>query len=454
MQTSAFWFILFIRYLFVTLHPNCIIMVYSQNEFKRLGDRIRMSPDNIEEQDLQMLQELRLSYKDDLSAVFNILVGEASKVDKKSIRTYRIKRIESIISKLLREPGMQLQRMSDVAGCRCIMQSNKQVYSLFERLKKKIVVKNFNDYIDGPKDTGYKSLHLIVKLNESSKKTIEIQLRSVEEHNWATLVEITDLIYHTRLKETGKGHELSEFHRLLSIGTTRLDIEQKKRLIDIAKKYDYFFKISEIFSQNYIEVRDQWNKSKQSFNNFFLVSTGDDGKPEISAYRSFDKAEEQYFIKYNENKANKNIVLTHISNATFEDISMAYSNYFLTYNALFFNCHKVISDLVIDAYQQHKCYSFYKLYKYFWEITLHMLGVHTRDLIELQHKKMVVQSLKKKNQWMRSIQDHIGNIATVFNRTNTELNKCKHHIICAFIRSWIFKKYLHKEIIPYRSKAK
>lgn len=220
------------------------------------------------------------------------------------------------------------------------------------------------------------------------------------------------------------------------------------------KKYDYFFKISEIFSQNYIEVRDQWNKSKQSFNNFFLVSTGDDGKPEISAYRSFDKAEEQYFIKYNENKANKNIVLTHISNATFEDISMAYSNYFLTYNALFFNCHKVISDLVIDAYQQHRCYSFYKLYKFFWEITLHMLGVHTRDLIELQHKKMVVQSLKKKNQWMRSIQDHIGNIATVFNRTNTELNKCKHHIICAFIRSWIFKKYLHKEIIPYRSNAK
>ena len=49
-------------------------MSYSQNEFKRLGDRIRLNPDNIGEQDLQMLQELRLSYKDDLSAVFNIIV--------------------------------------------------------------------------------------------------------------------------------------------------------------------------------------------------------------------------------------------------------------------------------------------------------------------------------------------------------------------------------------------
>ena len=156
--------------------------------------------------------------------------------------------------------------------------------------------------------------------------------------------------------------------------------------------------------------------------------------------------------KYNENKANKNIVLTHISNATFEDISMAYSNYFLTYNALFFNCHQVISDLVVDAYRQHNCYSFYKMYKYFWEITIHMLGVHTRDLIELQHKKLVVQSIKKKSQWMRSIQDHIGNIANVFNKTNKDLNKCKYHFLCSLIRSWIFNKYAHKKIIPYKAK--
>lgn len=426
-------------------------MAYSQNDFKRLGKRIRTSPDDIKEQDLQMSQELRLSYKEDLSDVFYILVNEASKVDRKSIRTYRIKRIESIISKLLREPEMQLQRMSDIAGCRCIMQSDKKVYALFERLKEKLIVKHFNDYISEPKTTGYKSLHLIVKLNENSKKTIEIQLRSIEEHNWATLVEITDLIYHTRLKETGEGHELSEFHKLLSIGTNHLNIEQKKKLINIAKRHKYFFKISEIFAQNYIEVRNQWNKSKQSYNKFFLVSTGDDGKPEISTYRSFDQAEEQYFIKYNENKANKNIVLTHISNATFEDISMAYSNYFLTYNELFFNCYKVISALVINAYQRHNCYSFHKLYSYFWAITIHMLGVHTRDIIELQHKKMVVQSTKKKKQWIHSIQNHIGNIANVFNRTHAELNKCKHNFICALIRSWIFKKYAHKEINPYKS---
>lgn len=427
-------------------------MAYSQNEYRRLGERIRKDPENIKDQDLQMLQELRLSYKDDLSAVFNVMVGEASKIDKKSIRTYRVKRIESIVSKLLREPGMQLQRMSDVAGCRCIMQSDKQVFSLFERLKKKFTIKHFNDYITTPKDTGYKSLHLIVQPSENSKRTIEIQLRSVEAHNWATLVEITDLLYHTKLKETGTGHELSEFHKLLSIGTTRLDVEQKKKLIRIAKKYNYFFRISEIFSKNYMEVRDLWNKSRQSYDNFFLVSTGDDGKPEISTYHSFDKAEKEYFIKYNENKANKNIVLTHISNATFEDISMAYSNYFLTYNALFFNCHQVISDLVVDAYRQHNCYSFYKMYKYFWEITIHMLGVHTRDLIELQHKKLVVQSIKKKSQWMRSIQDHIGNIANVFNKTNKDLNKCKHHFICSLIRTWVFNKYAHKEIIPYKAK--
>ncbi len=428
-------------------------MKYSQNDFRRLGERIRMNPDNISEQDLRMLQDLRLSYKDDLSAVFNVIMKEASKIDKKSIRTYRIKRIESIISKLQREEGMKLQRMSDIAGCRCILQSDKKVYELYEKLNKSLIIIKINDYIANPQSTGYKSLHLIVKPNEKSKRTIEIQLRSIEEHNWATLVEITDLLYHTQLKETGSGHELAEFHKLLSIGTIHLDIQQKKLLINIAKRNNYFFKISEIFSQNYIDVRKQWNISKQYSNKFFLISTGDDGKPDISAYKSFDKAEEGYFMKYNENRANKNIVLTHISNATFEDISMAYSNYFLTYNALFFNCHKVISDLVVDAYKKHNCFSFYRSYRYFWEITIHMIGLNYRDFVELQNNRMVVQSIKKKNQWYQSIKHHMDIVINTFNSTDKKLNKVKGCFMCNVFRSLIFKKYANKKIKPYKSKT-
>ena len=44
---------------------------YSNKEYKRLGDRIRNNPQNISEDDLIILQELRLTYKEPLSIIFN-----------------------------------------------------------------------------------------------------------------------------------------------------------------------------------------------------------------------------------------------------------------------------------------------------------------------------------------------------------------------------------------------
>lgn len=44
---------------------------YSNKEYKRLGDRIRNNPQKISEDDLIILQELRLTYKEPLSIIFN-----------------------------------------------------------------------------------------------------------------------------------------------------------------------------------------------------------------------------------------------------------------------------------------------------------------------------------------------------------------------------------------------
>ena len=51
-------------------------------------------------------------------------------------------------------------------------------------------------------DSGYRSIHLNVRL-KGDKRVVEIQLRALEHHNWATLVEITDLLFRTKLKELG-----------------------------------------------------------------------------------------------------------------------------------------------------------------------------------------------------------------------------------------------------------
>ena len=131
---------------------------FSNNDYKKLGDRIRTNPDNISDEDYAMLQHLRVSYKDPLSTIFNYIEKEAHKVDKNCICTYRIKRIESIISKLLRFRKMIVNRAEDIAGCRCILSNQQQVYDLYNRLLKKKdklpfeIKGKVNDYISHPKN--------------------------------------------------------------------------------------------------------------------------------------------------------------------------------------------------------------------------------------------------------------------------------------------------------------
>ena len=183
--------------------------IYTSNEYKRLGERIRSNPLNISEDDYLALQELRLTYKEPLAIVFKAIERAAYKVDPNCICTYRIKRIESIISKLIRFPHMQVNRAEDIAGCRCIMTNTENVYKLFNKLQKIMdrlsleITGAVHDYIEKPKDSGYRSIHLNVRL-KGDKRVVEIQLRALEHHNWATLVEITDLLFCTKLKELGK----------------------------------------------------------------------------------------------------------------------------------------------------------------------------------------------------------------------------------------------------------
>ena len=425
---------------------------YTRGDYNRLGDRIRQNPDAISKEDLNMLQSLRLSYKNLLSTVFNILVEESKKIDKRiAIPTYRVKRIESIISKLQREPKMQLSRMSDIAGCRCILQSNDKVYTLKKKLEKRLCVKHINDYISSPKYNGYRSLHLIVSLSENDSKTIEIQLRCLNDHNWATLVEITDRVYGTRIKALGNDSELAEFHRLLSCAyDSNLSTERKIRIVNIANTHSYFKRISEIFSKNYIEVRNKWNASKLSKNNFYLISTDSTGSPEITSFRTFESAEKAYFETYLDNPGNKNIVLTHIKDASFDAISLAYSNYFLTYNALLVRCYKMMSDIVVLYYHAGKLLKFTDLYIQFLELTTHILGVHLADYVEFQNKVFTVRSINKRAEWANSIRKHLKSIIEVLQITHLKTPFMWKCLGCSIVKIILHRNFVRRQISPYK----
>ena len=64
--------------------------VYSNNDYIKLGDRIRKDTSNISEHDLEILQQLRVSYKEPLSIIFNNIEKLAHAVDPHCVCTYRI----------------------------------------------------------------------------------------------------------------------------------------------------------------------------------------------------------------------------------------------------------------------------------------------------------------------------------------------------------------------------
>ena len=112
---------------------------------------------------------------------------------------YRIKTLSSIVDKLKRY-GFEVTidniyaHINDVAGIRVICNYLDDIYYLRSLLTRNesFKVLRETDYITHPKDTGYRSLHLIVEvpfvISEGTLKLpVEIQLRTIAMDMWASL---------------------------------------------------------------------------------------------------------------------------------------------------------------------------------------------------------------------------------------------------------------------------
>lgn len=387
----------------------------TKGEIDRLGDIIRSETNGLSDQTLSSLQNYRISHKDTLATVFTILCKLNRKMNRENIVTYRIKRIESIIGKLYRFPKMQFSRMWDIGGCRCIVNSNDEVYKLKELINqnKDLTIRKEYDYITKPQPEGYRSLHLFLSLINDNK-VIELQIRNREDHNWATLVEITDLLYEAKLKEYGKNKDLLEFHLLLS-KLSDLTTKEKIRISEIIKKYNYFEKLSDVFSRNYIQIRKQWLEIQNKRNhNYFLIETKKDDVPKISSYKKFEEAEEDYFKIYKTNDE-VNVVLTHLPKPNYDQISIAYSNYILTFHSFLDDCYKILEQLVQKTLKEKQYINFFKFFKLYNELVYYHVKNLMSEVIEMNkvwRKNSISRGKKykptpKEKDWINDINNQI-----------------------------------------------
>ncbi len=111
----------------------------------------------------------------------------------------RVKTSESIVRKLKRRgyestlENMQ-KYINDIAGIRVICSFTSDIYRVADMLANQSDVKvlSIKDYIKNPKDSGYKSYHMIVSvpiyLSDSVIDTkVEVQIRTVAMDFWASL---------------------------------------------------------------------------------------------------------------------------------------------------------------------------------------------------------------------------------------------------------------------------
>lgn len=374
----------------------------SNTRINKIGENIAARGGEITPEELEQLQEFRTSFSKPLVNVFNITRELADKVNQSSILAFRLKRIDTIINKLSRENEMDLSRMGDIGGIRCIFYNEAEVY------KAKVLIENTfesggktRDYINEIKrDIGYKSIHMYVK-DPISQKRIEIQLRTRNHHNWATLIEITDLLYDLRLKELGfeSNEKFGKFHALMS-SDKELSKGEAELVYDVLEKYDFISVLSKTFRKNNTEVKKRWS-SEDKNNSFFLIEASKKDIPTLKSFKTFEEAENAYFDKYKENSSAE-IVLTSIKKPNFKQISVAYANYILSYHTFTSDIRPIIQELAKEALEDKKIFKFKKIFKTYEDLLANLILeviAESADLFfnRLERGKVIIGRTNKMN---------------------------------------------------------
>lgn len=175
----------------------------SKSRVNRAGNAVRDETAEIE--DYLVIEEWRAAHRYVLNTFQAILRNRTR--DSNITVAQRHKRRSTIFDKLMRFPEMQLARMDDVAGCRLIFRdiaSLEKFRTEFHKARfhhKRKNESNKYNYIENPKNTGYRGIHDVYSYDVNSETgknlkglLVEIQYRTAVQHAWATAVEVIGFI--------------------------------------------------------------------------------------------------------------------------------------------------------------------------------------------------------------------------------------------------------------------
>lgn len=321
---------------------------YSRSRVSRAGDVLReKGPVDVFlfTEALEILSNWRASHAFPLNTIQTFLRTKAKIIDRNALVAQRLKRTPSIINKLYRFPTMQLDRMQDIGGCRAVVASGWHV----KRLSNSIVrsstrhrLINEKDYINSPKQDGYRGIHLIYKYQGTKTHVynnllIEIQLRTRMQHAWATAVEIMGVFLKQSLKSSRGPKEWLDYFSLLSISFAETEgcspnDKTRNELRDIRRKVKReTTRLGVINRLNSFSVTANHLEQSVSRSDYYLLNfRPDKGHIEIFRYKRDELADAtNHYLELEKGISEipeADVVL--VAAESIEGIRIAYPNYF------------------------------------------------------------------------------------------------------------------------------
>lgn len=207
----------------IDLNKFWIAPKFSKKQIDKAGKTIASSDSSADEQ--QKALEILNNWRSSHAYPLQVITSNLRRNNPNAIVVQRLKRLDSITGKLKRFPQMSLYRMQDLGGCRVIVNSIDEVYNSINKYKTsriRHILKRENDYIQNPKDSGYRSYHMIYQFHSDDKETynknmlIEIQIRTQLQHIWATALETMGIYTKTALKASIGDKDILRFFTLVS----------------------------------------------------------------------------------------------------------------------------------------------------------------------------------------------------------------------------------------------
>jgi len=238
------------------------------------------------------------------------LRNRARQIDNEALIAQRIKRLSSIEAKLVRFPKMNLSQMQDIGGCRSVVRNVAMVRAVTE-LHRQSDVKHkllrVDDYLTTPQPSGYRGIHLIYRYFSDRSETynglqVEIQVRSLLQHAWATAVETVGTFLKQALKSS-QGH--SEWLRFFTVMGSALALRERTNLVadtptdraDLLKELHKWVRVLDVERrlQAYGDALRTLEDPSVSGAHYFLLAL--DPKADTTTIRGYGRGELEYATK-------------------------------------------------------------------------------------------------------------------------------------------------------------